>query len=293
MFALRGVESARELLSDAYDYGSLSLQARRVTMFYLISKALEPLERPDDLLLLFLFMGTVLSWFAKTRKGGIVVTTMTVLTLGVITTFSASAWLSRPLENRFPRPHIWPSHVDGIIVLGGAVDPNTTAKWGLPTLNGEAERMTEFVRLANVYPSARLVFSGGSAFPGAQYTEASVARLFFQQQGIDLKRMTFEDRSRNTFENVYFSKTVVNPRPGQTWLLIQSAIAVPRAVGLFAKAGWPVLAVPVAYKTTARDHNLQDNLDLLDKAAHEWEGLDCVPLDGKDLMLLFPSVTNP
>jgi uncharacterized SAM-binding protein YcdF (DUF218 family) len=261
-------------------------------MFYLISKVFEPLERPDDLLLLLLFVGMFLSWFGKTRKVGIAVTTLTVLTLGAIAVFAVPAWLSRPLENRFPRPHTWPSHVDGLIVLGGAVDPNTTAKRGLPTLNGDAERMTEFVRLAKLYPSARLVFSGGSAFLGAQYTEASVARLFFLQQGIDLKRVTFEDRSRNTFENVYFTKAVVKPRPGQTWMLIQSAIAVPRSVGLFSKAGWSVLAVPVAYKTTAEDHNLQDNLGLLDRAVHEWEGLIAYRLTRKT-DVLFPSPTRP
>jgi uncharacterized SAM-binding protein YcdF (DUF218 family) len=218
--------------------------------------------------------------------------TVTVMTLGFITLFSAPAWLSRPLENRFPRPRVWPSHVDGIIVLGGAVDPNTTAKWGLPTLNGEAERMTEFVRLAKLYPSAQLVFSGGSAFLGAQYTEASVARLFFQQQGIELSRVIFEDRSRNTYENVYFTRALVKPRPEQTWLLIQSAVAVPRTVGVFSKAGWTVLPVPVAYKTTALDKHLSDNLSLLVRATHEWEGLLVYRLTGKT-DVLFPSPNHP
>jgi uncharacterized SAM-binding protein YcdF (DUF218 family) len=259
-------------------------------MFYLITKTLEPLERPDDFLLLSLTMAMILLWFDRTRKTGIVISTLTVLILVFITLFPFSAWLSRPLENRFPRPRVWPSHVDGLIVLGGAVDPNTTAKLGLPTLNGDAERMTEFVRLAKAYPSARLVFSGGTAFVGAQNTEASVARLFFQQQGIDLRRVTFEDRSRNTYENAQFTKAIVKPRRGQCWLLIQSAVMIPRSVGVFSKVGWPVLAVPVAYKTTAKNHNLQDNLGFLDRAVHEWEGLIAYRLTGKiDAILPSPS----
>lgn len=261
-------------------------------MFYLLSKILEPLERPGDALLLVLSLGVVLSWFGRSRRAGIAVMTLTVMTLGIITLFSAPAWLSRPLENRFPRPRVWPSHVDGLIVLGGAVDPNTTAKWGLPTLNGDAEKMTEFVRLAKLYPSAKLVFSGGAAFLGARYTEASVARLFFQQQGIELSRVTFEDRSRNTYENVYFTKALVKPRPGQTWLLIQSATAVPRTVGVFSKAGWTVLPVPVAYKTTGWDKHLSDNLALLDRATHEWQGLLLYRLTGK-IDVLFPSPNHP
>jgi uncharacterized SAM-binding protein YcdF (DUF218 family) len=260
-------------------------------MFYLIAKILEPLERPDDFLLFLLFGGMILLWFGKTRKKGIAVVTVTVLILTFITIFSVPAQLSRPLEIQFPRPSVWPSHVDGLIVLGGAVDPNTTAKFGLPTLNGDAERMTEFVRLAKRYPSARLVFSGGAAFLGAKFTEASVARLFFQQQGVDLKRVTFEDRSRSTFENVQFTKAIVKPRPGQCWLLVQSAIMMPRSVGIFAKAGWPVLAVPVAYKTTVFNHNLQDNLGFLDRAIHEWEGLIVYRLMGKiDVLLPSPKM---
>jgi uncharacterized SAM-binding protein YcdF (DUF218 family) len=261
-------------------------------MFYLIAKILEPLERPDDDLLLCLVTGMALLWFGKTRKTGIAITTLAVLTLALIALFSAPAWLSRPLENRFPRPRVWPSHVDGLIVLGGAVDANTTAKWGLPTLNGDAERMTEFVRLAKLYPSAALVFSGGATFLGERNTEASVARLFFQQQGIDLQRVIFEDPPRNTFENVHFTKAIVKPRPGQTWLLVQSAVMMPRTVGVFFQAGWPVLAVPVAYKTTAINKHLEDNLAFLDRAAHEWEGLIAYRLTGK-IDVLFPSPSHP
>jgi uncharacterized SAM-binding protein YcdF (DUF218 family) len=160
--------------------------------------------------------------------------------------------------------------------------------------------MTEFVRLAKLYPSAKLVFSGGTGILGAEshytshsrYTEADVARLFFRQQGIDLVRVVFENRSRNTFENVEFSKRIVKPRAGEVWLLVQTAMAVPRSVGLFFKAGWPVRPIPVAYKSTGWDRNLDDNLFLLDRATHEWEGLLIYRLTGKTDRL-FPSPTHP
>jgi hypothetical protein len=48
------------------------------------------------------------------------------------------------------------------------------------------------------------------------------------------------------------------------------------------------LAVPVAYKTTDANHNLQDNLGFLDRAVHEWEGLIAYRLTGK-INVLLPS----
>ena len=210
----------------------------------------------------------------------------------LITLFPVAAWLAAPLENRFPRPQTLPGHVDGIIVLGGAIDPIETERRAIPSLNSAAERMTEFLRLARQYPGARLVFSGGSgrlSLNLASFTEADAARLFFAQQGVDARRISFENKSRNTYENVIFTKALVHPLPGQTWLLISSAQDMPRSVGIFRKAGWPVVAVPVAYKAdTPNSFDLGGNLSQLDHAAHEWLGLLVYYLTGKT-DALFPA----
>jgi uncharacterized SAM-binding protein YcdF (DUF218 family) len=263
-------------------------------MFFFASKLLQGLTRPGDLLLYLLFAGVVLSWFLRTRRWGITLTTVAALGFAITILPAMGAWVSAPLENRFPRPRVFPRKVDGIIVLGGAIEPFTSVARGLPTLNADAERMTEFVRLAKLYPSARLVFSGGSSLVGAdmRYTEARAARLFFEQQGLDVRRVTFEAISRNTYENVRNSKALVRPKRGETWLLVQSAVAVPRSVGLFFKAGWPVLPIPVAYKSANDDDiHLSDDLGMIDRAAHEWVGLVVYRLTGKT-NAFFPSPEN-
>jgi uncharacterized SAM-binding protein YcdF (DUF218 family) len=113
-------------------------------------------------------------------------------------------------------------------------------------------------------------------------SEAQVARLFFIQQGVDASRVIFEDRSRDTFENVRFSERLAKPKPGEIWLLVQSAADTPRAVAIFRKAGWPVIPVPVAYKTGGGSGiDLVGNLSLLDHAAHEWMGLVAYRLAGR------------
>jgi uncharacterized SAM-binding protein YcdF (DUF218 family) len=261
-------------------------------VFFFLSKILTPLETPSDLLLLLLLSGLLFFWVTRFRRTGMAMILLAALAFLAILLFPIAAWIAEPLEDRFPSPHALPEHVDGIIVLGGAINPAMTALRGMPSLNAAAERMTEFVRLAKKYPDARLMFSGGSGrltrdLP--DFTEADAARLFFAQQGLDATHIVFERRSRNTYENVIFSKALVHPLPGQTWLLISSAQDMPRTVGIFRKAGWPVLAVPVAYKADMSNfYMLGDNLFQLDRAAHEWLGLLIYYLTGKT-DALFPA----
>ena len=265
-------------------------RTRGLAVFFILSKLLVPLESPSDISLLLLCAGVLLSWSKRRREGGVTIITLVTAMFLLIVVAPVSSWIATPLENRFPRPHALPSRVDGIIVLGGAVDPGTTARKGLPTLNSDAERMTEFVRLAKQYPRAKLVFSGGSGIVGGEsLTEADTARLFFQQQGLDTSRMIFEDRSRNTYENVLFSKNIVKPWMGETWLLISSAQDMPRSVGIFRQLEWPVTPVPVAYKAdNHHSYYLGDNLYQLDRSCHEWLGLLVYYLTGKT-DALFPA----
>ena len=56
-----------------------------------------------------------------------------------------------------------------------------------------------------------------------------------------------EDQSRNTRENAIFTRRLVDPKPGERWLLVTSAWHMPRAIGVFRKAGFEIEAFPVDY----------------------------------------------
>jgi len=262
-------------------------------MFFSAAKMLSQLERPGDALLLLLALGAALLWVGRLRRAGILLVTLVTAALLAIWILPVAGWVTAPLENRFARPPL-PAHVDGLIVLGGAVDVPATLRRGIPALNGDAERMTEFVRLAKLYPNARLVFSGGSVTSPRRHdsTEASVARLFFRQQGLDVGRVRFEDRSRDTYENVLFSKALVRPRPGEVWVLVASARDVPRCMGVFRRLGWPVIAMPVSYKADRERASLSANLRVIDDSMHEWLGLLAYRLAGRT-DALFPGPQKP
>lgn len=255
------------------------------TALFLLSKLLWALLRPNTLALALAVLGAALLW--RGRRFG-----RWPLALGLgwyVTVFAlpVAALLILPLEERFPRPAALPGPVAGIVVVGGAVEQQLTEAHGIPALNGAAERMTETVALALRHPAARVVFTGGSAsiVPGGP-TEADTARLLFESLGLPEARLTFERDSRNTHENAVLTHRLVRPEPGEVWLLVTSASHMPRAMGVFRAAGWPVTAWPVNY-TTGRDPALwwdwpfPSRLNQAEWALREWIGLVAYRLMGR------------
>ncbi len=259
-------------------------------MTFVLSKVLWLIVQPSNLLLLLLLLGVLLRWFGSRETGNALIGLIIVL-LVIVALFPVGHIVARPLENRFPQADPLPASVDGIVVLGGAVDPTLTIDHGQPALNRGAERITALVGLTQRYPDARLVFTGGfGRLLGAPISEAVIARELFAVLGIDPARLSFEEASRNTYENAVFSKSLINPRPGETWLLVTSAQHMPRSVGVFRHTGWPVVPVPVDFNVPARPRpsfSLGGNLQTLDWAVREWSGLLAYRLMGRT-EVLFP-----
>lgn len=184
------------------------------------------------------------------------------------------------LENRFARPAVMPAKVDGVIVLGGGLRPLLSLSRDEPVMLASGNvRLAAFVDLARRYPQARLVFTGGSGDIFApSYTEAGIARVALERMGLDIERVRFEDKSRNTHENVAFSRELMLPKRGETWLLVTSASHMPRAVGVFRAQGWAVTAYPVGYVTSGDPFigwgfDFLAGLSALQTGLREWIGM--------------------
>jgi uncharacterized SAM-binding protein YcdF (DUF218 family) len=106
-------------------------------------------------------------------------------------------------------------------------------------------------------------------------------------------RVILEDRSRNTYENAVFTRELVKPKAGERWLLVTSAFHMPRAIGCFRRADFPVEAYPVDWRKLpvlrlALNYHIAAGLGDLDGAAHEWTGLLVYWLRGRTSQF-FPS----
>lgn len=243
-------------------------------MGFLTAKLAWLLFCPSTLLLLLAVLGLL----ARRWRLGRQVAATAVALLALAVALPVGDWLRMPLETRFPAPAA-PARVDGVIALGGGVDPYVSAYWRQPAIGGTAERFTALVELGRRWPQAKLVFTGGiGILGGAPMSEAEVLGGFLGGLGIDASRLTLEDEARTTRENALHVQELLRPQPGEVWLLVTSAAHIPRAVGVFRAIGWDVTAWPVDYRTAGwwggdwrprAGRRLSD----LDEAAYEWLGL--------------------
>ncbi|MBI1687755.1 YdcF family protein [Methylorubrum rhodesianum] len=249
-------------------------------MFFPLSKLIFFVLTPSNFLILLGLLGCLLLFTEFGRGIGRVLTVAGFLGLLVAGLSPLPAWILAPLENRFPAFTEDERPVAGIVVLGGAVEADTSIGRDQITVNEAGEREIALADLARRYPQARLVFSGGSgSMRDDAVSEAEIVSRFADTLGVPRNRLILEQQSRNTRENALFSARMVQPKPDERWLLVTSAWHMPRSVGCFRKAGFDVTAYPVDYRTNwPRDaYRLNSfastGLGELDIGVKEWIGM--------------------
>jgi len=261
-------------------------------MFFVLSKTLGVMLLPTNFLIVLGVAGALLLASRFTALGRRLLVVSAVLL--AISGFSPLGnILLYPLEQRFPPWDAAQGPPDGIIVLGGPIDADLSVAHDTPVIRSAADRMIAAAALAHRYPNARIVFSGGSAnLIANDAKEADFAGEIFESLGVDKSRLTMERRSRNTYENGEFSRTIAAPKPGERWLLVTSAFHMPRSIGVFRKVGFAVEPCPVDWRVGGRADFLSftnyagDGLGRTDTAMREWLGLIAYYLSGKTSELL-------
>jgi uncharacterized SAM-binding protein YcdF (DUF218 family) len=248
-------------------------------VFFPLSKVVYFVITPSNFFIFAVLAGLLLLAVTRLRRTGFGLTVVggLGLALGGLSPLSEAVLL--PLEQRFPAyPPDGPAPV-GIIVLGGGIEAGLSEARDQIVVNDAAERPIYLADLARRFPAARLVFSGGSGFIRGGIAEADILSRQADVSGVPRTRLILENRSRNTQENAAFSASLVQPKPGERWLLVTSAWHMPRAVGCFRQAGFTVDAFPVDYRTrgwsdlTRFNGFASDGLFQLDLAVKEWIGL--------------------
>ncbi len=260
---------------------------------FLVSKVFWLLAQPLSLIFLLLILSLVFGGASFRRLGRFfsgLAATLLFLTLFT----SCGAVMLQALENRIARPASLPADLSCIIILGGAFENEVIAGRGGMEFNQAADRFIEGLKLAQTYPAAKILVSGGDgSFSGIYDGDAETSAAFFSTFGIAPERIIRESRSRTTFENADNTRGLLKKNGLSDCALITSAFHMPRSMGLFRKLGIAVTPWPVDYRTSGQLSLGPDfsqpslNAQLTTTAMREWTGLIAYYIGGRT-HVLFP-----
>ena len=256
-----------------------SISRRGASLFFVISKVFWMLVQPLSLSVLLSLAGVVLLVFHR-RRLGISAMGLGLAVLGIAGFTNIGEVAIAPLENAYSRPAEPPTDVDAIILLGGSTAARISTARKVVEANDAGDRMIETLWLAQRYPTARIVLTGGGGAlrAGDVESEAETMQRVLLAFGISPARLVLEGESRNTDENAGLTRGLLGANRG-TVVLVTSAFHMPRSMALFRKASVEAIAWPTDYRSTGRDGFGLDftdpvsNLETASSAMKEWIGL--------------------
>lgn len=186
-----------------------------------------------------------------------------------------------PLEDRFPayRLQSEAGRLDGVIILGGAVDLRASMNSaGLLQVGSASDRVLTAVEVLN-QSNLDLYLTGGDGAltRRVEIGEAALVAEWLGQQGFESARIKIESQSRNTAEHPLALLAAFPELESGLYGLVTSAFHMPRAVGVFEKNGIKVVPIPVDYRSD-RGRAIVFGQGIVEwerfaLAAREWGGL--------------------
>ena len=255
-------------------------------MSFYLSKIIWLILNPFNLFI-FITLFSLSLYFFNLRRLSLIIFLINFIFIAFISFIPIGSFLIYKLEKEYHSNIKIPETVDGILILGGATDPLLFKEYDQISLNGSAERLVESVPIIKKFDKAKVIFSGGSGIINRpDLGHSQVAKLFYKKMGVDINKIFFEDKSRNTHENIIYSKKIAKPKKNENWLLITSASHMKRALLIAEKNNWKFIPYAVDFKNIKEfkltpNLNLLSNLNSFQSGLHEWLGLVSYYLMGR------------
>lgn len=178
-----------------------------------------------------------------------------------IYTKSVVAWQPKPVQLSDT------SNYEAGILLGGL---SSFDKYREGFLNGATDRLVEICILYKTKKIRRIIISGGSVFSNRP-KEADFLFKKLLSLGIPAEALTKENQSRTTFENAAYTKKIIDSMKLQPpFVLVTSAIHIPRAQKVFTKAGIQVIPFPSDYHVLDKKFELADYIIPKVNVINDW-----------------------
>lgn len=208
-------------------------------MYNLISKIAYVFIAPENLIIalaIWLFLSK--SPIVRKRLAAIIILLILFFGNGFIYSKLVNAWQPQPVTLTDNAAY------EAGIVLGGSASFD---KYGNGYFNSSSDRFIETCILYKTKKIKKVIISGGSNAVN-EPKDAVFQYKKMMDLGIPPADIIVEDSSRTTFDNATFSKIKIDSlhlKP--PFVLITSAMHIPRATRVFTKAGVPVIPFPCDY----------------------------------------------
>ena len=219
-------------------------------MEFYLSKIVNFFTNPQYILFLIILIQLFAIFFTESKKLVIFFSKLFLILFLFFGYSPFSNFFLNKIED-YIQPSKYPiQELKGVVVLGGSFETGLESKERNHVfLNSSAERLTKTLEIYKKNPRILILFSGFSNEIKPQgWSEFDMAKKFFLDQGVRIDNLIFENQSRNTFENIKYSKDIIANYKG-TWGLITSANHMPRSFFAFKKQGLILEPIHVDYKT--------------------------------------------
>jgi len=148
------------------------------------------------------------------------------------------------------------SNYEAGILLGGMM---ANAADGNAYFTGASDRFIQTVQLYHSGVIKKVIVSGGlSPFKNGR-AEGKSLQIELLEAGVKAEDIIVESASVNTYENGLFSKKIIESlQLKPLFVLITSAMHIPRAQKLFNKLAIPTISFPCDYKSTLKKTEAKD-----------------------------------
>ena len=256
-------------------------------MEFYIAKAVNYLLEPLYILSFFLIILIFLLLLTNFKKLTIFFAKFLLILFLFFGYTPLSNFLLNKLED-FIKPSKYPvQQLTGIIVLGGSFNQELESKErNEVSLNELAERATKALEIYKKNSKILILFSGYSnKIKPIGWSESDMAKKFFLEQGVKSENLIFENKSRNTYENVQYSKDIIRGYKG-SWGLVTSAFHMPRSYFLFKRENLILEPISVDYRTGTGpifwiNFDIKKGLENWNIILHEVVGISYYRITGK------------
>lgn len=245
------------------------------------------LTSPTSWIGICLILGLILLWTKKQKIAKI------LLTIGIsfFVLFSFDPVveiLLNQLENKysaFKVENLNPTDkVKYVLVLaGGYIEQPDTHPLSTKLGRSTNIRVIEGIKVYRELPGSKLIFTGKG---WAQMSEAQAMKKFAVSLGVNPDDIITENESTNTIDHTIYLKDIIKD---DQFVLVTSALHMPRSMALFTKAGYHPIPAPTGHLLTGQYKLLNvkvplptgDNLQAVDMVFNEYASTILAWVKGK------------